>query len=168
MTTKAADPATRREVHITRVIAAPRELVFRAWTDPAQLPLWYAPHGCTVRFSKLDLRPGGEFLCCIRSPAGHECWCKGTYREIAAPERIVHTMEIADAQGRSITALEAGMDPEWPQQTLLAVTFEELEPGETRLTLRQTVLESLAKRTGAHPSWLEMLDRLAAHLVTQH
>jgi hypothetical protein len=56
------------------------------------------------------------------------------------------------------------MDPDWPAETVLTVTFAELA-GKTRLTLQQTVLESLAKRTGAHPSWIQMLDRLAEDLA---
>lgn len=80
------------------------------------------------------------------------------------PERIVYTLAIADATGRPVAPADAGMDPEWPQETVVTVTFEDLE-GKTRLTLHQTVGEALAKRTGAHPSWIQMLDRLAGQLA---
>jgi len=153
-------------VHITRVFDAPRELVFRAWTDPEQLVRWFAPQGCTFSFAKVDVRPGGSYHSCIRTPDGHDCWCKGAYREIVEPERIVYTMAIADEQGNSVGPTDVGMDPEWPRETILTVTFEDLG-GKTRLTLHQTVPESLAKRTGAHPSWLQMLDRLEDMLKTK-
>ena len=152
-----------REVFITRVFDAPRELVFAAWTDPEHLARWFAPNGCSVRFRQLDFRAGGAFHSCIHTPDGHDCWCAGVYREIAAPERIVFTMAVADANGDLIEPVDAGMDPDWPRETVVTVTFAELGGG-TELTLRQTVSESLAKRTGAHPSWLQMLDRLAAEL----
>jgi uncharacterized protein YndB with AHSA1/START domain len=157
LTKPALDEAS---VLITRIIGAPRAAVFKAWTEQESLLHWYAPTGCRISFAKLDACPGGEFHSCILTPDGHECWCRGVYREVVAPELIVHTMAIADAEGRQLNAVEAGMDPEWPNETVLTVRFEEHE-GKTKVTLHQTVSESLAKRTGAHPSWLQMLDRLA-------
>ena len=156
--------ATEPQVLISRVFDAPRDLVFRAWTDPAQLKRWYAPNGCSIRYEKLDVRPGGTFHSCIKTPDGHECWCVGEYREVVPPERLVLTMVIADAAGNVVGPTDVGMDPEWPQETVLTVTFDDLG-GRTRLTLHQTVSEVVAKRTGAHPSWLSMLDRLAAELA---
>ncbi len=153
-----------RLVVITRIFDAPRELVFRAWTDPEHLMRWYAPRGCTIHFRQIDLRQGGVFHSCIRSPEGHECWCKGVYREIVKPERIVYTLAVADEEGNFVDPADVGMDPDWPRETILTVTFAEHD-GKTTLTLHQTILESLAKRTGAHPSWIEMLDRLAELLA---
>ncbi len=155
---------SEQEVLITRVFDAPRELVFRAWTDPEHLMRWSAPKGCTTHFLKLDFHQGGTFHSCIRSPEGHECWCKGVYREIVVPEMIVFTLEISDEYGNSVEPADVGMDPDWPRETSVTVTFAELG-GTTKLTLHQTVPESLAKRTGAHPSWIEMLDRLAEELT---
>jgi uncharacterized protein YndB with AHSA1/START domain len=152
-------------VLITRTFDAPRELVFRAWTDPELLAQWYAPHGCTIAFRTLDVRKGGEFHSVIRTPDGKDCWCRGVYSELVAPERIVYTLAVADADGNLITPMQAGMDPEWPHETTVTVTFAERD-GKTMLTLHQTVPESLAKRTGAHPSWLEMLDRLDEQLAS--
>jgi uncharacterized protein YndB with AHSA1/START domain len=150
-------------VVITRDFDAPRELVFRAWTDPAHLARWFAPHGCTIEYHQLDLREGGTFHSCLRTPDGKDCWCRGVYREVVAPERIVYTLAVADEHGNLVEPAQAGMDPDWPRETIVTVTFAEVE-GKTRLTLRQTVSEALAKRTGAHPSWLEMLDRLQTEL----
>jgi uncharacterized protein YndB with AHSA1/START domain len=152
--------ATDREVLITRIFDAPRELVFNAWTDPEQLERWYAPRGCTIQIKMIDVREGGVFHHCIQNPNHHDCWCKGVYREIVAPERIVYTLAISDENGNLIEPVDAGMDPEWPSETTVTVTFAE-DDGKTKVTLHQTVLESVAKRTGAYPSWIEMLDRLA-------
>jgi len=149
-----------RELLITRVFDAPRGLVFKAWSDPEHLMRWSAPHGCTLQFYKFDFRPGGVFLHLLRNPTGHDCLCKGTYREIVAPERIVYTLSFADEEGNFVEPAEIGADPDWPRETVVTVTFAE-QDGKTELTLHQTVLESIAKRTGAHPSWLQMLDRLA-------
>jgi uncharacterized protein YndB with AHSA1/START domain len=160
---EAAAGVADREVLITHVFDAPRDLVFRAWTDPEHLKRWFAPTGCTVHFARLDIRPGGAFHSCIRGPQG-DCWCRGIYREVVAPERIVFTMAVADKDGNRIDPPAAGMDPDWPRETVVTVTFAE-RAGRTTLTLHQTVSEALAKRTGAHPSWISMLDRLAEGLA---
>lgn len=149
-----------REVLISRHFDAPRELVFDAWIDPRQLVRWYAPPGCSIEFRSFDPRPGGTFLSCIRTADGHECWCRGVYRTINRPVQIVHSMIVSNERGETISPVAAGMDPDWPQETVVTVTFVEREGG-TLLTLHQSVSEALARRTGAHPSWLAMLDRLA-------
>src|SRR3954464_8496839 len=97
-----------REVLITREFDAPRELIFKAWTDPEQLKHWFAPHGCTVEFRHLDVRPGGTFHSCIRNPSFHDCWCNGVYQEVVAPGRLVFTMAVADEQGNLIEPAAAG------------------------------------------------------------
>lgn len=160
MSASAADPSARGTLVIERSFDAPRELVFDAWTKPEHLLRWFAPHGCSVRFIAIDVRPGGRFHSCIDHPSFGECWAIGTYLEIVRPERIVYTLATADSAGREIDPAQAGHDPRWPRRTRITVTFTDLG-GSTRLTLAQTVEQSLAEQTGAYPSWLEMLDRLA-------
>ena len=137
--------------------------MFKAWTDPDHLIEWFAPDGCSIRFERLDLREGGGFHSCITTPDGYECWAKGVYLDITPPERIVMIMAITDQEGNLVEPIQMGMDPEWPRETIVTVTLEDLG-SQTRMTLHQTVSEALAKRTGAHPSWLQMFDRLAASL----
>ena len=158
------DRAEARSVVIERVFAAPRELVFEAWTRPEYLLQWFAPHGCTLQFTRIDVRPGGGFHSCIQTPSFGDCWCVGAYREIVRPERIVFTMATADGAGNEIDPVKAGHDPRWPRETLVSVTLADVR-GATRLRLEQNVLESLAKQTGAHPGWLQMLDRLAEQIA---
>jgi len=147
------------EVHITHIFNAPRELVFRAWTDPDQLVKWYAPYGCTIHFSKIEARNGGTFLSCISNPQFGDCWGKGVYTEVVFPERIEFSMIVSDENGNTVEPTEAGMDPDWPLETKVIITFSELD-GMTRLTLHQTVSQNLAKKTGAYPSWIQMFERL--------
>jgi uncharacterized protein YndB with AHSA1/START domain len=155
---------TANEVLIARVFDAPRELVFQAWTDAEHLARWHAPQGCTIQFRKFDFRPGGEFISYLRTPTNYECLCKGVYREIVAPERIVYSIAFCDDDGNFVEPAAKGMNPDWPRETVVTVTFTEHE-GKTTLTLHQSVSESLAKRTGAHPSWIQMLDRLEDELA---
>jgi uncharacterized protein YndB with AHSA1/START domain len=153
-----------REVLITRVFDAPRALVYKAWTDPQQLLRWFAPTGCTIDFRHIDVRVGGTFHSCIRTPDGQDCWCTGRYRELRPAERIVYTVAMSDAAGNRASSADAGKDADWPQETVVTVTLAD-DRGGTRLTLHQTVSETVAKRTGAYPSWLVMLDRLAYELA---
>lgn len=161
--TDPAEEATPREVHITRSFDAPRELLWQAWTEVDHLQRWHAPQGCEIEFKTFEFREGGSFLSCIRNPAFGECWCIGTYLEIVKPERIVYKMALCDAEGNLIDPVTAGHDPEWPAETVLTLTFIEAD-GKTVLSLHQAVSEELAKRTGAYPSWLQMLDRLAEQI----
>lgn len=156
---------TERELAITRLIHAPRALVFQAWTDPAYLKNWYAPQGCTLEIRQLEARPLGRFLTCIRNPhLNFDCWVKGSYLEVDAPERLVYTMRVSDEAGNDLTSAASGHDSSWPEETTLTVTFTEEGP-HTLLTLHQTVSEALAKESGAYPSWLQMLDRLEEQLA---
>ena len=152
--------ASGRTLLIERTFDAARELVFEAWTKPEYLLRWYAPRGCTVRFASIDVRAGGRFHSCIHNPSFGDCWCVGVYRELVRPERIVYALATADSAGNEIDPAQAGHDPRWPRESLVKITLSDYR-GATRLRLEQSVLESLAKQTGAHPSWLQMLDRLA-------
>lgn len=156
--------STEEEVHITRIFDAPRELVFNAWADPRQLEHWFAPRGCTIEINAFDFRPGGSFQTSLRTPESYTCLCGGRYLEIVAPERIVYTLFFSDRNGNLVEPADAGADKDWPRETIVRVTFEEIEKG-TLLTLHQTVSESVARRTGAYPSWLDMLDRLDEQLT---
>lgn len=164
----AAAPAGKtdaRELLITRVFDAPRDAVFRAWSDAAALQRWYAPQGCSISVRRLEFRPGGAYLTCIRTPDGMECWCAGVYRDIVRPERLVFTMHMADEKGAFVEPSKSHLAqfPGWPAEMTVTVTLAEAK-GRTTLTLHQTVSEELAKKTGAYPSWLSMFDRLEKDL----
>lgn len=153
-----------KEVDITYTLPYPRKSVFAAWTNAEALHAWYAPHGCTIEFKKLEFKEGGTFLSCVSNSNWGDCWCTGEYKEIKAPERIVFTMNNCDAHGKLIDPKSIGMDAEWPGVTTVTVTFTEVD-GKTTIRLQQTVSEALAKKTGAHPSWIRMFERLEERLA---
>lgn len=105
---------------ITRVLDAPRDRVFRAWTDPEQLLHWWGPKGFTWVSGTLQLRPGGTFHYCMRTPDGREMWGRFVYREITAPERIVFTSTFSDEAG-GVTRNPWNAD--WPLEVLNEQTF---------------------------------------------
>ena len=84
-------PAQDRVLLFTRVFDAPRSAVFKAWTDPKQLVQWFAPEGFSVAFLEMEVRPGGAWRKCMRSPDGVDYWRHGVYFEVVEPERLVFT-----------------------------------------------------------------------------
>jgi uncharacterized protein YndB with AHSA1/START domain len=152
-----------QEVVITQIFDAPRELVFKAWTDPERVKRWWGPKSFTSPVSKIDLRVGGSYLNCMRSPEGEDYWSTGVYREIVEPERIVYTDSFSDAEGNVVPASHYGMGGDWPLELLVTVTFEEHE-GKTRLTLRHVGIPAGENRDLAKAGWNESFDKLAEYL----
>ncbi len=158
--------ASDREIVITRVFDAPRELVFKAWTEPARLMRWWGPKGFTTPFCTIDLRPGGLMHFCMRSPEGQDIWCRGVFLEVVVPELIVVTDSFSDEHGNVVPPTQYGLSPDWPTEALLTVTFAEHEGGKTLLTLRHTVgIVPAAEREGTQQGWIESLDRLADYVA---
>lgn len=149
------------EVFIEDTINASVEKVYNAWTNPEKLMQWFAPEGCSIKFKTLDIKPGGCFHSYISNPQFGDCWCIGTYKEIELNTKLVFTMMNTDEHGNRIDPTTIGMDAEWPAETIVTIIFRE-ENGKTKLQLRQTVLQEIAKKTGAYPSWLQMLNKLKA------
>jgi uncharacterized protein YndB with AHSA1/START domain len=152
-----------QEIVITRIFAAPRELVFKAWTDPALMMRWWGPKDFTAPVCKIDLRVGGVYHFCMQAPDGQQFWSTGVYQEVTPPERLVYTDSFADEQGNVVPASHYGMPGEWPLEQLTTVTFEPQE-GKTKLTLRQTGIPAgeMGEMTAA--GWNESFDKLAESL----
>jgi uncharacterized protein YndB with AHSA1/START domain len=156
--------STEQELVITRVFDAPRDLVFKAWTDPQQLMRWWGPNGFTTPSVTVDLRVGGVFHYCMRAPDGQDVWGIGVYREVVPPERIVFADAFADADGNQVPPSHYGMSASHPAETVVTVTFAE-HGGKTTLTLTQSVPESVEEREGMLQGWTQMLERLADDLA---
>jgi uncharacterized protein YndB with AHSA1/START domain len=148
----ASEPA-ERELVITRVIDAPRELVFKAWTDPVHTKHWMGPRGFTATHLEQDLRPGGAWRTCLRpDDGGRDLWQDGIYREVVEPERLVFTFAWDGENGQR------------GHETLVTITFAE-EPGKTMMTLHQAIFESVERRDGHRGGWTSSFDRLVEHLA---
>lgn len=162
-----------REIVITRFIAAPRALVFRAWTDPQHLAQWWGPHGFSNPVCEVDPRPGGAIRIVMRSPEGGDFPCAGVFLEIAEPERLVMTMAAVehpddwqDLLNRARGNADGKGDPDL--RMVNTVTFEEAG-GKTMLTI-VTRFESVTDRDAAlklgHAEGMtQSLERMEAHLA---
>ncbi|MFI0845278.1 SRPBCC domain-containing protein [Mesorhizobium sp. IMUNJ 23232] len=143
---------TRPELTIRRSFDAPRDLVFRCWTEPERLNRWCCPKGFTLPFSEGDIRPGGFFKTCMRAPDGTDHWLSGTYQEIVPPERLVFSHRWLNDKG------------EHEHETVVTITLRE-QDGKTQLTLHQAFFLSEASRDGHGLGWSETLDNLAEYLA---
>jgi uncharacterized protein YndB with AHSA1/START domain len=152
----ASSKLPEREIVITRVFAAPRALVFKAWTDPKHLKLLWGPKGFTNPVCQVNARVGGAWHIVMRSPDGSEYPCGGVYREIVEPERLVFTNIATDKDGNPIL------------DGLTTVTFAE-HGDETKLTLRTRATAlvdyAAAYQNGMDAGWTQSLECLAEFLA---
>ncbi len=141
------------EIVMTRVFAAPRELVFQAYTDPKHIPHWWGLRGNTTIVDKMDVRPGGVWRYIQRAPDGTEYAFNGEFREIAPPARLVSTFEFEGMPGHVV--VDTATFDEVDGKTTLTVTslFSSVED-------RDGMLDS-GMEAGANESW----DRLAELLA---
>ncbi|MBI3542135.1 MAG: SRPBCC domain-containing protein [Deltaproteobacteria bacterium] len=155
-------------ISITRLFDAPPELVFQAWSTAESMRRWFAPNGCTIEIRKYEFRVGGMLHHCIHNPVHGSCWIKGHFSDVDAPRLIAFDMGFADEQGNAAESkIAVHHEHDWPSRSEVIVSLAAVQGPhgtKTLLTLEQTALESLAKKTGAHPSWLQMLDHLAGEL----
>ena len=139
-----------REIVGSRIMDAPPELVFKAYTDPDLIPRWWGPRRYATTVDKMDLRPGGVWRFVHRAADGGEYAFNGVYREIVPPKRLVYTFNYEGAPGH---------------EAVETVTFEEAEGGKTRMT-DHLLFETREERDGMLNSGMEegaaeTIDRLA-------
>jgi len=142
-----------RELVITRTLDASRAAVFRAWTDPRQLAQWWGPEGFTAPTCNLDLRVGGAWRTCMRSPDGNEMWVGGVYREIESPQRLVFTWAWDGDDGN-------------PGHESLVTAIFKVSGGRTQLRVAHRLLESKKSRDLHKQGWGSTLNALATYLTS--
>lgn len=161
----AAPGSDDAEFVITRSFDAPRDLVFKAWTEAERLAQWWGPKGMKVRVAKLELKPGGIFHYAMRLPDGSEMWGRFIYREITPLERIVFVNSFSDPQGN---IARAPFSATWPLEVLNVLTFTE-HAGKTTITLRggpiNATEEERATFRAGHKSMQQGFSGTFEHLV---
>jgi uncharacterized protein YndB with AHSA1/START domain len=147
---------------VTRVFDAPRELVWKAWTDPKYVMQWWGPKGFTSPRCEIDFRVGGKFLFCMRTPDGQEGYNAGEYHEIVPHEKIVSSMYFSDSKGNKIDPAELGIEHEAIEDAHDVVLFEDLGDGRTKLTFIGNDTMRDAIESGQLEGWAEQLEKVAA------
>ena len=154
MTDIAPDSAADRDLVLTRLIDAPPEVLYRAWTDPGLLAKWFAPLPYTTPAAELDVRPGGASLVVMRAPDGTEIPNRGVYLEVVPNRRLVST-----------DAYTSAWQPSAKPFMTVILTFEP-EGGKTRYTARVrhwTLADKAAhEQMGFHEGWAICTDQLEA------
>jgi len=144
MTTKAAD---KTSLEIKRFIHAPRDRVYAAWTDPAQLKQWFGPEKVQTRNLIADARVGGKFRWDLNNSAGEKMTCRGEYRELQPGKKIVFTWQWDD-------------DEDWENHiSVVTVELSDREGG-TELRLIHEQLPNEQSRDGHTAGWNSALDKL--------
>ena len=152
---------------ITRIIDAPLERVWQAWTEPQQVIRWWGPAGYTSPSCMLDFREGGRYIFCMRAPhyqGGRDSYMSGVYNKIVPLERIEFTQNLSGPDGRQVDPLDIGMPPDFPGEVRTTLTFRRVRPDMTEISIREhgwtpgpMYVHSLA---GLHQS----IDKLAESL----
>ncbi|MES2388502.1 MAG: SRPBCC domain-containing protein, partial [Bacteroidota bacterium] len=117
---------------LTREFNAPKELVFKAWTQPEHLAHWWGPVGFTLGVAQMDLSPGGTFLYSMKNTDGIEMWGKFVYKEVSPFDKLVFVNSFSDKEGN---LTRHPMSDTWPLEVYNVLTLEEFN-GKTKLTLR--------------------------------
>jgi uncharacterized protein YndB with AHSA1/START domain len=160
-TTAVWSDTEKKELKVERVFDAPRDLVWKAWTDPDQLAAWWGPRGWTTTNYKFEFKPGGMWHYCMRGPNGMESWGRGTFKEIVAPERFSYFDEFSNPDG--------GVDENMPGGIFIENTFEDVENGKTKLVSRSELQSAEQVKSlidmGMIQGLTETWDRLAEFLA---
>ncbi len=148
---------------VARQFAAPRTLMFQVFTQPEDLKRWWAPQPYTVPVCTIDLRPGGIWHYCMRSPEGQLHWARSVYREVVPPEKLSYTSTFADEHANPIEGMP---------EHLIIVTFMEEEAGKTQVSAHVqfasaadlSVSVDMGMLQGMNMTW----DYLAEYVQTLH
>lgn len=162
--------SNKDEFVISRAFDAPRELLWKVWTERDHLMKWFGPKGFGMPKCNMDFRPGGIFHYCMLTPDGREMWGKWVFREIDAPNRLVMVSSFSDADG-GLT--RHPFNAQWPLETLSTTTFES-QDDKTLLTIRWQPLnatpEERATFDDSHASmqqgWGGTFEQLQDYLKT--
>jgi len=165
--------ASDKQIIIERVFEAPRERVWKAWTEADEVKKWWGPAGFTAPHVEIDFKVGGKYLYAMHGPAGTEfdrdLWSAGEYKEIVPLEKIVVSDYFSDEHGNKMNPSEHGLSTDMPAEMDVTVKFEELDGGNTKLSIIYPVPQTEAqyqamKNSGMEQGWGTSLDKLADSL----
>lgn len=159
------------EFMLSRVLNAPRDLVWKCFTDPRRMKEWWGPKGFKVLHSKMDLRPGGTYHYGMESPTGQAMWGIFHFREVMPQEKMVFVNSFSDEKGGTT---RHPMAPTWPLEMLSTFTFEDEPGGKTKFTLRWSPHNATDEERKTFEAgfdsmrggWGGTLEQLEAYLAT--
>ena len=140
MSEETAQSMQKEDLVVTRIIDAPIELVWKAWTDPEHVMKWWGPKYYSSPSCKIDLREGGKYVFCMRAPqeqGGQDTYTSGVFKKIVPMELLELTQGISDQEGNPIDPVEVGMPSDFPRAIRTVVTFKRFRGDMTELTVTE-------------------------------
>ena len=133
------DNVRKEDLVVTRIIDAPIELVWKAWTDPEHVTRWWGPKYYTSPSCKIDFREGGKYVFCMRAPkdqGGQDSFTAGVYKKIVPMERLEFTQGLSDKDGNRLDPAQVGLPPDFPKELHTSIVFK-AKGGMTELTITE-------------------------------
>lgn len=159
------------ELTITRIFNAPKDRVWKAWTDPETLKKWWGPRNFTCPTALVDPQVGGKYLVCMHGSAGpgqpaRDFWSTGTYKEVVPMEKIVALDHFSDEKGNVVPASHYGLPETFPKESEITFTFED-QDGRTKMTLHYPTIAGIEGQmlSDMTQGWNESFDKLAEILT---
>jgi uncharacterized protein YndB with AHSA1/START domain len=150
---------------IERTFNAPVAKVWKAWTEPKLIKQWWGPEHFTGAFAKSELKVGGKYLFAMRAPDKKDYWSTGTYLEIQMERKIVATDSFSNKKGEIVDPKVYGMPADMPRELLLTVTFDEISPNQTKVSVKQAGMPE-SMMANATSGWNTSLDKFAKLVET--
>ena len=154
---------------ISGIFDAPRDLVWKAWTNEEMAQKWWGPEGFTAPSIKIDIRVGGKYIFAMQGQKGSEwdrvMYSAGVYKEILPNEKLVVTDYFSDENGNMLEPSTYGQDANFPKESVVTVLFEEVENGKTKLSIIYPKPETAEqfeamKKSGMEEGWNSSLNKL--------
>lgn len=145
-------------IEITRILRAPLEWIWKAWTDPEILKQWMGPKEYVTKNAKNDFRVGGKYLFDMEAPDGKVTWSTGVYEKIIPNKKLVFTDQFADKDGNVISANAIGMPGDWPEKCYVTVELEKIAGDQIKMTLTHEGIPQ-EMRDDCVEGWNQTLDK---------
>lgn len=157
--------STKEKLVISRNLNAPRELVWEAWTNPETIKQWWGPKDFSCPYARIDLRKGGSYLICMRSPEGKDYWSTGIYKEVFPPQKVICSDSFADPDGNIVPASYYGFEEAFPLVMEFELMLDEINT-KTRMTLIHTGIPEGVRSEQTKTGWNQSFDKLEAYFRT--
>ncbi|HEY5983702.1 MAG TPA: SRPBCC domain-containing protein [Anaerolineales bacterium] len=155
------------DVVITRILDAPLEMVWKAWTDPEQIMRWWGPRYYTAPYAKVDLRQGGKFVFAMLAPkeqGGQESYTSGTYSKVIPMERLEFTQGLSDKDGNPIDPAQLGMPADFPREIRTSVVFK-AKGSMTEITITEYAWTPGQMMVYSYAGMQQSIDKMAESLA---
>lgn len=156
------------QIVIEKILDAPKESVWEAWTEPEMVKKWWGPKNFWSPSVKIDFRVGGKYIYCMHGPKGSEydrdLYSAGIYKEIVPGKKLVVSDYFSDSEGNKTNPTEHGLSSDMPAEMEVVVQLEEVEPEKTKLSIiyspeSDSQFEAM-KKSGMEQGWGSSLEKL--------